>query len=90
MLPIIYTTSFKKDYKLIIKQQKNVKKIDDILHHLANFLPLDQRFRDHKLSNNYAGKRECHIEPDWLLIYEITAEGLILYRTGSHSELFKK
>ncbi len=90
MLTITYTTSFKKDYKKILKQKKNIGKIDDVLYHLANFLPLDQRFRDHKLSGSCADKRECHIEPDWLLIYEITERELILYRTGSHSELFGK
>jgi len=90
MLKITTTTSFKKDYKRAIKQNKNIKKLDDVLWHLANFLPLDKRFRDHKLSGNYDEKRECHIEPDWLLIYEIVEDELILYRVGTHSELFGK
>ena len=90
MLKITTTTSFKKDYKRAIKQNKNIKKLDDVLWHLANFLPLDKRFRDHKLSGNYDEKRECHVEPDWLLIYEIVEDELILYRVGTHSELFGK
>ncbi len=90
MLKITTTTSFKKDYKRATKQNKNIKKLDDVLWHLANFLPLDKRFRDHKLSGNYDEKRECHIEPDWLLIYEIVEDELILYRVGTHSELFGK
>ena len=90
MLTIVYTTAFKKDYKRALKQGKNIKKIDDVLYHLKNFLPLDRRFRDHKLSGDCVGKRECHIEPDWLLIYETTEAELMLYRTGSHSDLFGK
>lgn len=90
MLKITTTTSFKKDYKRAIKQNKNIKKLDDVLWHLANFLPLDKRFRDHELSGDYAKTRECHIEWDWLLIYKIAEEELILYRVGTHSELFGK
>jgi mRNA interferase YafQ len=90
MLTIIYTTSFKKDYKKILRQGKNITKLDDILYQLAHRIPLDQKFRDHKLSGSGAGKRDCHIEPDWLLIYEITSKELFLYRTGSHSEIFGK
>jgi len=90
MLEIVYTTAFKKDYKRVSKQGKNSLKIDNILHSLAHQIPLDPKLRDHKLSGNYAGKRDCHIEPDWLLIYEIIDTKLFLYRTGSHSELFNR
>lgn len=90
MLTIIYTTSFKRDYKRAMKQRKNITKLDDILYLLAHQIPLDSKFRDHKLSGDYIGKRDCHIEPDWLLIYEIQNNDLILYRVGSHSELFGK
>lgn len=90
MLTIAYTAAFKRDYKRISKQGKSLTKIDEILYKLSHQITLDQKFRDHKLSGNYIGKRECHIEPDWLLIYEVTTEELTLYRTGSHSELFGK
>ena len=88
MLNIVRTTTFKKEYKKSLKQGKSRCKIEEVLYNLAYKIPLDQKFRDHKLSNNYLGKRECHIEPDWLLIYEVTESELILYRVGSHSELF--
>jgi len=90
MLKIVYTTAFKKSYKRALKQGKNITKIDNILHHLAHQIPLDQKFRDHKLSGDCIGKRECHIEPNWLLIYEVNDEELVLHQTGSHSELFGK
>ena len=63
-----------------------------LLQRLANGGTLDAKYRDHDLTGNYKGTRECHIEPDWLLIYEICGDVLVLmlYRLGSHSELFKK
>ena len=72
-----FTNQFKKDLKLAKKQNKNT---------------LDAKYRDHDLTGNYKGTRECHIEPDWLLIYEIRGDVLVLmlYRLGSHSELFKR
>ena len=63
-----------------------------VIEKLANGEPLDAKYRDHDLTGNYKGCRECHVEPDWLLIYEIIDDivVLLLYRVGSHSELFKK
>ncbi len=90
MLTITYTTAFKSDYKRAVKQNKNIVKLDTILFHLCHEINLDPKYRDHKLSGNYANKRECHIEPDWLLIYEVIESELVLYRVGSHSELFSK
>ncbi len=90
MLTITYTTSFKRDYKRAVKQRKNIKKLDDILYQLSHQIPLNPKCRDHKLSGDHINKRDCHIAPDWLLIYEIKNEDLILYRVGSHSELFNK
>lgn len=90
MLNITYTTSFKRDYKRSTKQRKNIEKLDDVLFKLAHQIPLEPKFRDHKLSGDHADKRDCHIEPDWLLIYQILNNDLILYRLGSHSELFGK
>ncbi|MCR5636741.1 MAG: type II toxin-antitoxin system YafQ family toxin [Clostridiales bacterium] len=88
---IRFTSQFKKDIKLAKKQGKNIDKLFDIISVLADGKSLDEKYRDHDLSGNYKGCRECHIEPDWLLIYEINNDILILIlnRVGSHSELFK-
>ena len=82
----------KKDLKLAKKQNKNLDKLFEVIDILANGGTLDAKYRDHDLTGNYKGTRECHIEPDWLLIYEIRGDVLVLmlYRLGSHSELFKK
>lgn len=86
-----YTTQFKKDLKLAKKQGKNIDRLFDVVEKLANGEALEAKFRDHDLTGNYSGCRECHVEPDWLLVYEVV-EGvlvLMLYRVGSHSELFR-
>ncbi|MCM1546302.1 MAG: type II toxin-antitoxin system YafQ family toxin [Clostridiales bacterium] len=90
MYNIRATTKFKKDYKLIQKQGKNLKKLFDVIEKIANDEHLDKKYQDHFLSGDYEGYRECHIEPDWLLIYQINEDDivLILSRTGSHSDLF--
>ena len=87
---ILYTTKFKKDLKLVQKQGKNLDKLFTVIEWLSNDEKLDTKYRDHDLSGNYEGFRECHIEPDWLLIYRKNSEQIILYllRTGSHSDLF--
>jgi mRNA interferase YafQ len=87
-----FTTQFKKDLKLAKKQNKNLDQLFEVVNILAEGGTLDARYRDHDLSGNYKGTRECHIEPDWLLVYEIRDEILVLmlYRLGTHSELFKK
>ena len=89
MLKIRYHTSFRKDYKRIVKRGYDVKLLEDIINKLANGEPLPEKNRDHSLSGEYSGCRECHITPDWLLIYEIDNGELILYltRTGTHSDL---
>ena len=86
-----FTNQFKKDIKLAKKQGKDIDKLFDVIGILANGEVLDEKYRDHDLSGNFKGCRECHIEPDWLLIYEIDNNVLILVlnRVGSHSELFK-
>lgn len=86
------TTQFKKDLKKIQKQNKDLHLLTDILHLLAEGSTLPAKNRDHALTGNYSGCRECHIQPDWLLIYEVAEDTLFLYltRTGSHSELFDK
>ena len=88
---IKYASKFKKDIKIAKKQGKDMEKLLAIVNKLACGEILDAKYRDHALSGNYAGFRECHNEPDWLLIYEIIDEVLVLVlsRLGSHSELFK-
>jgi len=87
-----FTNQFKKDLKLAKKQNKDLDKLYEVIGILADGGTLDARYRDHDLSGNYKGTRECHIEPDWLLVYEIRNEVLVLllYRLGTHAELFKK
>ncbi len=90
MLEIRYHVSFKKDYKRIVKRGYDVKLLENIIQKLANGEPLPPEHKDHPLSGDYAGCRECHITPDWLLVYEIDNGELFLYltRTGTHSDLF--
>ena len=85
-----FTNQFKKDVKLAKKQNKKLDKLFEVIGILAEGGELDAKYRDHDLSGNYKGTRECHIEPDWLLIYEICDAVLVLmlYRLGTHSELF--
>ena len=89
---LIPTTQFKRDLKKAQKQNKNLDLLNKVLQQLADGIPLPEKNRDHALTGNYAGCRECHIQPDWLLIYEIAEDTLFLYltRTGSHSELFER
>ena len=88
---IRFTGQFKKDLKLAKKQGKNLDKLFDVVERLANGETLEVKYRDHDLSGDYKGCRECHIDPDWLLIYEFFDDVLVLLlnRVGSHSELFK-
>jgi len=92
MLEVQYTSRFKKDYKLIKKRKYDIQKLKDVISILCNCECLPQKFKDHELSGDYKGFRECHIEPDWLLIYKISDNTLILTltRTGTHSDLFQK
>lgn len=89
---IQFTTQFKKDLKLAKKQNKDLDKLFSVIEVLARGETLPPQYRDHDLSGNYKGTWECHVEPDWLLIYEIQDNVLVLmlYRLGTHSELFKR
>ncbi|MCI5165101.1 MAG: type II toxin-antitoxin system YafQ family toxin [Candidatus Electrothrix sp. GM3_4] len=89
MLTIYYTTRFKRDFKRIRKQHKNLSKLQAVIELLVDEKTLDSRYKDHRLIGNWANHRECHIEPDWLPIYRITDNNLYIERTGSHTELFK-
>ena len=87
---VLPTGRFKKDLKLAQKRGYNLGLLTEVLEILASGKQLPPKYKDHALLGSYAGCRECHITPDWLLIYEIIEEQVILYltRTGTHSDLF--
>lgn len=90
MLTIRYGRNFKKDYKRVLKRGYDIQLMESVIELLARRDPLPPKYRDHALTGDYSGCRECHITPDWLLVYEVR-EGelvLILTRTGTHSDLF--
>ena len=88
MLDIIQTTQFKKDYKKLMKQEKDVNLLKPVISTLQLQKPLDKKYKDHPLHHNWAGFRECHIEGDWVLIYKANDQELtlILSRTGNHRD----
>ncbi|MDQ3021156.1 MAG: type II toxin-antitoxin system YafQ family toxin [Bacteroidota bacterium] len=88
MLKPIFTKRFNKDLKRIKKSKSDIEQFKYVSSKLINEEKLELKYRDHKLIGNYIGRRECHIEPDWLLIYKIEDDKIIFERTGTHSELF--
>ncbi len=86
---LVYTSQFKKDFKRVSKQGKDLDKLEFIIETLLSKKMLDPKLKDHPLTGKWKNHRDCHIEPDWLLIYQKTTNSLILERTGSHSDLFK-
>jgi mRNA interferase YafQ len=87
-LTIRQATQFRRDMKRLQRQGADLSKLRAVIARLAAQKPLDERYRDHALVGNWRGFRECHLQPDWLLIYRIEREELQLARTGSHAELF--
>lgn len=85
------TGQFRKDYKRAYKRGYNMALLETVVEILANGKTLPEKYKDHALSGNWSGKRECHITPDWLLIYKIDCDILVLTltRTGTHSDLFQ-
>ncbi|MBO6303477.1 MAG: type II toxin-antitoxin system YafQ family toxin [Selenomonadaceae bacterium] len=85
-----YTAQFKKEYKLAKKRGLDMKLLDGIIKKLANDFPLDKKHKDHALKGKWKNKRECHVLPDWLLVYQKTDEVLVLdlFRTGTHQDIF--
>ena len=83
------TSQFKRDVKRMQRQGREVEKLKRVLEALVKGEPLAAKHRDHVLVGQYKGTRECHIEPDWLLIYELGEVEIVLIRTGSHSDLFR-
>ena len=91
-LNVKYTSRFKKGLKLAVKRGLDISLLENVVVKIQNRVPLDEKCRDHALSGDYAGYRECHIQPDWLLIYLIEDDilTLTLVKTGTHADLFKK
>ena len=89
---IVWTTQFKKDYKLALKRHLDIELLDNIIRSLSRGETLPEKNRDHALTGDWVGHRECHILPDWLLVYRIEDDVLVLTlaRTGTHSDLFGK
>ncbi len=92
MLELVTTGQFRKDYKRVKRRGYNMQLLEEILETLLNQQPLATSCHDHALTGNYTGFRECHVSPDWLLIYSVNENQLILTasRTGGHSDLFQK
>ena len=90
MLKIVPSNRFKKDLKLAVTRGYKIELLEEIVNKLASGTTLEPKYRDHALSGEWKGMRECHITPDWLLVYQIFEDELILYlsRTGTHSDLF--
>ena len=94
MRQIATTNKYRKDWELAKRRNLPIQELNDVIYKLANDIPLPKEKKDHALRGNYVGYRECHIRPDWLLIYRKTDNNelqiLELVRTGTHSDLFKK
>ncbi len=88
MLQVSFTGQFKKDFKLCKKRGYNMELLQSVIDVLAIPEALPEKHKDHNLTGNYMNKRECHILPDWLLVYRVEGGELVLYRTGTHSDLF--
>lgn len=90
MYEIVPSNQFRKDLKLAQKRGYDLNKIKKVINNLANGETLEAKYRDHSLTGDYGGYRECHIQLDWLLVYQIDGNQLILFlaRTGTHSDLF--
>jgi mRNA interferase YafQ len=89
MRSIRYLGQFKKDYKRMEKRTGDVRRLRLVIEKLTNAQELETRYKDHPLQGDYAGARDCHVGPDWILIYAIVGDELRLIRTGTHSDLFK-
>lgn len=90
MLEVVLSNRFKKDLKLAAKRGMDLAELDSVVEQLAAQQQLPDKNRDHALTGDYVGFRECHIRPDWLLVYRVSGEDLILFlfRTGTHTDLF--
>ena len=89
MLTVRYSTRFRRDFKVCVKRRYDMELLQRAIDILRIPDQLPPKNRDHDLTGDYAGHRECHLSPDWLLIYKQDGEELLLYRTGTHSDLFR-
>ncbi len=89
MLTVRYSTCFRRDFKVCVKRRYDMELLQRAIDILRIPDQLPPKNRDHDLTGDYAGHRECHLSPDWLLIYKQSGEELLLYRTGTHSDLFR-
>ncbi len=90
MLDIRYSAKFKKDSKNCIKRNYNMELLQEVIAILLIPAPLPPKYKDHRLTGEYSGYRECHIQPDWLLIYRVVGNVLQVFRMGTHADLFGK
>ena len=88
MLHVSYSKQFARDLRRMLKRGKNGENVKRVMRQLINEEQLEYRYRDHKLVGAYKDRRECHIEPDWLLIYKKSREVIVFERTGTHADLF--
>jgi mRNA interferase YafQ len=88
VLEIVYSSRFKRDLRQCAKRQLDLTRLQTVIDTLRTPAALPAQNRDHDLTGNYSGFRECHVSPDWLLIYRVDGNALLLARTGSHSDLF--
>ena len=90
MLDIVLSNRFRKDLKLAVRRGYRIELLEEVVNTLAERKPLAAKYKDHLLTGDYGGFRECHITPDWLLVYQIRETELVLFlsRTGTHSDLF--
>lgn len=88
MLEVVYSSRFKRDLRQCAKRQLDLTRLQTVIDTLRAPAALPAQNRDHDLTGNYSGFRECHVSPDWLLIYRVDGNALLLARTGSHSDLF--
>jgi mRNA interferase YafQ len=89
MLEVFSTRQFEKDISKIKKQGKNIELLENVMNDIKNEKTLDAKYKEHLLKGDYENCLECHIQPDWLLVYYYGENSITFYRTGSHSELFK-
>ena len=89
MKSIRRTRQFRRDVQRMQRQGRGIEKLKNVLEALVEGEPLAAQYRDHVLVGQYKGTRECHLEPDWLLVYELAETEIVLIRTGSHSDLFR-
>ena len=87
-LALRQSSRFRRDVKRLLRQGVDLLKLEAVVETLVSQQPLDERYRDHSLIGNWKGYRECHIQPDWLLIHRVAGDELQLVRTGSHAELY--